>query len=153
MYEGGIREPMCAVWPGHIRAGSRCERVALAMDLFPTLCEAAGAKLTQPCDGVSILPDLTGAQRQDERTLFWVRREGNARYQGNAVYAVRRGDWKLVDNSPFEPMQLFNLRDDPQEKTDLAKQTPKLFNELSAALRGHIQDAGQVPWQAPPATR
>jgi arylsulfatase A-like enzyme len=149
MYEGGIREPMCAVWPGHIRGGSRSDRVALAMDLFPTLCEAAGTRPPQPCDGVSILPDLTGVQRQDDRTLFWVRREGGARYQGNAVYAVRRGDWKLVYNSPFEPMQLFNLRDDPAEKTDLARQNAKVFNELSAALREHVQAAGQIPWQAP----
>jgi arylsulfatase A-like enzyme len=153
MYEGGIREPMCAVWPGHIRGGSRSARVALAMDLFATLCEAAGAKLPQPCDGISILPDLLGAERQDDRTLFWVRREGGARYQGHAVYAARRGDWKLVYNSPFEPLQLFNLREDPQEKSDLAKQNPKEFNELSAALRQHIQEAGQVPWQAPGAGR
>lgn len=149
MYEGGIREPMCAVWPGHIRGGSRSSRVALAMDLYPTLCEAAGATPPPGCDGVSILPDLTGTERQDERTLFWVRREGNARYQGHAVYAARRGVWKLVYNSPFEPMQLFNLREDPQEKTDRAKQAPKVFNELSAALRRHIQEAGQVPWQSP----
>jgi len=153
MYEGGIREPMCAVWPGHIRGGSRSDRVALAMDLFPTLCEAAGAKLAARCDGVSILPDLTGAQRQDDRTLFWVRREGGARYQGNAVYAARRRDWKLVYNSPFEPLQLFNLLDDPEEKSDVARQNPKVFNELSAALREHIQAAGQVPWQAPATTR
>lgn len=69
------------------------------------------------------------------------------------MYAVRRGDWKLVYNSPFEPMQLFNLQDDPQEKIDLAKQSPKIFNELSTALRKHIQDAGQVPWQAPGMSR
>jgi arylsulfatase A-like enzyme len=153
MYEGGIREPLCAVWPGHIRGGTRSDRVAMAMDLFPTLCEAAGAKVPLPCDGVSILPDLTGVQRQDDRTLFWVRREGGARYQGNAVYAARRGDWKLVYNSPFASLELYNLRDDPQEKTDLAKQNPKEFNELSAALRAHMQDAGRVPWQAPTESR
>ena len=149
MYEGGIREPMCAVWPGHIRGGSRTERVALTMDLFPTICEVAGAQPPQPLDGVSLLPDLTGEQRTDDRTLYWVRREGGPRYQGLTIEAVRKGDWKLVHNSPFEPLQLFNLRDDPKEQTDLSTQNRAMFNQLSAALRLQIQKAGAVPWSPP----
>jgi arylsulfatase A-like enzyme len=150
VYEGGIREPMCAVWPGHIRGGSRSQRVALTMDLFLTVCEAAGVKPPQPLDGVSLLPDLTGATRTDDRTLYWVRREGGARYQGKTINAVRRGDWKLVHNSPFEPMALFNLGTDPKEQTDVSAQNRQVFNELSAALRLQIQRAGAVPWSPPP---
>lgn len=101
MYEGGIREPMCAVWPGHIRGGSRSSRVALAMDLFPTLCEAAGVKPTQPCDGVSLLPDLTGAERQDERTLFWVRREATRVTRGTPCmpFGGVTGSWSTTARS------------------------------------------------------
>ena len=75
MYEGGIREPMCAVWPGRIAPGSRSDRVALTMDLYPTICEAAGAKIAHEIDGRSILPTLLGAsQPVEDRFLFWMRR-------------------------------------------------------------------------------
>ena len=60
MLEGGIRVPMCAVWPGCISPGSQSDRVALTMDLFPTICEAAGTDVPHPIDGRSILPTLLG---------------------------------------------------------------------------------------------
>jgi arylsulfatase A-like enzyme len=60
-----------------------------------------------------------------------------------------RGDWKLLQNDPFSPLELYNLRDDPQETTNLAASNRKVFNELSAALRAHIQRGGAVPWQKP----
>ncbi|MHC4557513.1 MAG: sulfatase-like hydrolase/transferase, partial [Planctomycetota bacterium] len=121
MYEGGIRVPMCAAWPGKIKAGSRSKHIALTMDLFPTICEAAGANIDNQIDGRSILPTLLGkSQLAEERFLFWVRREGGG-YGGQAYYVVRHGDYKLVQNSPFEPMQLYNLKDDPQEKNPLSK--------------------------------
>ncbi|MFN3649812.1 MAG: sulfatase [Armatimonadota bacterium] len=154
VYEGGIRVPACAVWPGKIRRGSRSDRVALTMDLFPTLCEAAGVKPPAPVDGVSLIPELTGTGvPAAERTLFWVRREGGARYEGKTIHAVRRGDWKLVHNSPFEPMQLFNLAADPKEQTDVSARNRPVFDELSAALREQIRRAGRVPWVEPEAPR
>jgi len=77
MYEGGIRVPMCAVWPGRIEPGTKSDRVALTMDLFATMCEAAGASVTHRIDGRSILPTLLGKpQSTEDRFLFWVRREG-----------------------------------------------------------------------------
>jgi arylsulfatase A-like enzyme len=150
VYEGGIRVPMCAAWPGRIRGGARTEQVALSMDLMPTLCNAAGAQIPSAVDGASLLPVLTGkAERSPDRTLFFVRREGGPKYQGKTIHAVRRGDWKLVHNSPFEPMQLFNLSADPLETTDLSARNRDVFNELGTALRAHIRRAGAVPW-APP---
>jgi arylsulfatase A-like enzyme len=120
------------------------------MDLMPTLCNAAGTAPPKGVDGVTLLPALTDAAQQlPERTLFFVRREGGPKYQGKTIHAVRRGDWKLVHNSPFEPMQLFNLRTDPLETTDLAARNRDVFNELGTALRAHIRRAGAVPW-APP---
>ncbi len=149
MYEGGIRVPMCAVWPGRIKPGSHSDCIALTMDLFPIICHAAGADFTHKIDGRSILPTLLGKpQPQEDRFLFWVRREGG-RYGGRAYYAVRYGDWKLVQNSPFEPLELYNLADDPAEQRPLGEKH-KMYQELFTALRNHIIEAGAVPWQGPP---
>lgn len=150
MYEGGIRVPMCAVWPGHITPGTRSDAVALTMDLYPSLCEAAGARAPADLNGVSILPVLEGkAGSLTSRDLIWVRREGGFRYQGQDYYALRRGEWKLLQNTPFEPFRLYNLREDPEEKTDLSQREPKLYRDLTATLMLHVQQAGRVPWQRP----
>ncbi len=150
MYEGGIKAPFCAVWPGRIKPGcqnSAC--IGMTMDLYPTMCEAAGAAFDHEIDGRSILGVLLGGQeRLDERTLFWVRREGGG-YGGRAYYAVRRGDFKLVQNTPYEPMELFNLRDDPSEERPLPR-NHNMYRELFGALRNHIIAAGAVPWQKYP---
>jgi arylsulfatase A-like enzyme len=149
MYEGGIRVPMCAVWPGRIKPGTRSDRVALTMDLYPTICEAAGVKIAHQIDGRSILPTLLGKTQPDEdRFLFWVRREGGG-YGGRAYYAARYGDYKLVQNSPYEPMELYNLKDDPQEQKPLAR-NHKMYRTLFTALRDHIIEAGAIPWQKYP---
>ena len=148
MYEGGIRVPMVAVWPGKIRPGSSSNRLALTMDLFPTICAVAGVKVESEIDGVSLFRTLVGQMAPPlERELFWVRREGGRYHQGQDYYAVRRGRWKLMQNSPFEPYKLFNLRDDPLEEHDLAEQDPGVYTSLSRALRRHIQKSGAVPWQ------
>ena len=119
------------------------------MDLFPTICGAAGASITHKIDGRSILPILLGSQQPEEdRFLFWVRREGG-HYGGRAYYAARYGDYKLVQNNPFEPLQLYNLKDDPQEQEPLNKQH-RMYQKLFAALRNHINKAGAVPWQKYP---
>jgi arylsulfatase A-like enzyme len=150
MYEGGIRVPACAAWPGHIAPGSRTEQIALSMDLSPTVAEAGGATFPDKLDGVSVLSILTGrAASLPARDLFWTRREGGNAYMAKTIHAMRRGDWKLIHNTPFQPMELYNLRDDPYERNDLAKKNPKMFNELAVALRRHIQRGGAVPWQAP----
>ena len=149
MYEGGIRVPTCAVWPGGITPGSRSNRVALTMDLFPTICEAAGAGIDYEIDGRGIQPTLLGErQPAEDRFLFWVRREGGG-YGGQAYYAARYGDYKLVQNSPFEPLQLFNLKNDPQEQHPLGKKH-RMYQKLFTALRNHILKAGAVPWQKYP---
>jgi len=150
MYEGGIRVPMCAVWPARISPGSRSDRVAMTMDLFPTICEAAGATINHEIDGQSILPTLLGkAQSTVDRFLFWVRREGG-NYGGRAFYAARYGDFKLAQNSPFEPFALYNLKDDPLEQHPLDRKH-LMYKKLFAALRNHIIQAGAVPWQKFPA--
>lgn len=152
VYEGGIKVATCAAWLGddRIRPGTSTDIRAMSMDLFPTVCEIAGAKIDHKIEGVSILPTLFGKEqpplRQDS---FFSRREGGTRYQGKTIDALIRGDWKLLQNSPFEPLELYNLADDPQETTDLATKNRGKFNELSAALRRQLQRYGAVPWQRP----
>ena len=148
LYEGGIRVPLAVVWPGRIPPGTRSERVALTMDLLPTFFEAAGVPLDRAVDGESILPALLGRQAPArERTLFWMRREGGGFYHGRDYYAVRRGGWKLMQNHPYMPYRLYNLDEDPHEDRDVSKEQAVVIEELSRALRAHLQRAGAVPWQ------
>jgi len=147
MYEGGIKVPTCAIWNGHIKRGSRSNFLGLSMDFYPTVCEAAGAKLPKYVEGVSIMPTLLGQSQKIQRDMVFVRREGGGKYNGQDYHAYRRGDWKLVHNSPYEPLELYNLAEDQLEKNNMANKAPKIYNDLKAALRKHYQRAGQVPWQ------
>ncbi|MBN1818269.1 MAG: sulfatase-like hydrolase/transferase, partial [Sedimentisphaerales bacterium] len=98
MWEGGIREPFCAVWPGRIPANTRkTDTVACTMDLYPTMCEAAGITVIHEINGRSFLPILLDKEQAwPNRYLVWMRREGNPRYGGRIYYAIRYGDWKLL---------------------------------------------------------
>ena len=148
MYEGGIRVPMCAVWPGEIEPGTVSDYHAMSMDIFPTVAAAAGATLDHAIDGRSFLPLLTGdEQDQAPRDLFWTRREGGDKYMGQTIWAIRRGSWKLLQNTANEPFQLFDLATDPRESKDLAAENGGKFKELSAALQAHMQRGGAIPWQ------
>lgn len=150
MYEGGIRVPAGVVWPGVIPPGSRSNIVGMTMDIYPTLCDIAGTSYGSDLNGLSLLPTLL-AQKQPglDRPLVWVRREGNMRYQGRDYFAFREGPWKLVQNSPFEPYQLYHLERDPMETTDLAQPEQSRYRDLVRKLMRHVQAAGQVPWQRP----
>jgi len=147
LYEGGIRVPMGVAWPGRIRPGSRTDRIALSMDILPTLCEAAGVRIEHEIDGTSFLPTLLGRDvPEPERDLFWGRREG-FRFKGEDIHAIRRGNWKLLEPMPDKPRELYNLADDPQEETDLAKAEPEKFKELAAALDAQLARYAKVPWK------
>jgi arylsulfatase A-like enzyme len=154
MYEGGLRVPCGARWPGHIKAGSKTERIALGMDWFPTIVEAAGQKPPDGIDGHSLLGTLLGTDPETgaKGEYYFVRREGGPQYGGKTIEALRKGDWKLLQDSPFAPQELYNLKDDPREEYDMATKAPKVMNELRAALRVHVQIGGAVPWQAPEGT-
>ena len=150
MYEGGIRVATCVSWRGRIQPNTVTSRRALTMDLYPTLCEIAGIPVNHPIDGQSLLPTLLGVEQDPEnRDLFFHRREGGNRYAGLTTNAMIRGDWKLLQNSPFQPLELYHLASDPQEQNNLATKEPAKFNELAKALRVQIQRGGAVPWQNP----
>ncbi|MAT15971.1 MAG: N-acetylgalactosamine 6-sulfate sulfatase [Planctomyces sp.] len=150
MYEGGIKIPAIARWPGKIKPGTTTDFVALSMDLFPTALDINSLANPADVDGSSILPTLLGEEQTPLRDEFYVtRREGGITYGGKTIEALRFHDWKIVQNSPFGPLELFNLKEDPLETTDVREQYPQKFQDLAARLRKHIQRGGEVPWQAP----
>lgn len=148
-YDGGLRVPFMARWPGHIEPGSRCDYAGLVFDLFPTLLELAGAEPAADLDAVSLVPLLGGEKITAPRDLYFTRREGGIAYGGKSYEAIIRGDWKLLQNDPYSPLELYHLKDDPFEQHNLAAMNKNVFRELAAALRYHIQCGGETPWQEP----
>jgi arylsulfatase A-like enzyme len=150
MYEGGLRVPTCFVWPGKIGANSRSTERMITMDLFPTVCEIAGAKFGHPIDGVSLLPLLKKeTESLAKRDLFFHRREGGLRYGGLIANAMIRGDWKLLQNSPFEAQELYHLSADPLETRDQKMANKNKYQEMAKELRVQVQRGGSVRWQKP----
>jgi arylsulfatase A-like enzyme len=152
-YDGGLRVPFMVRWPGHIAPGSRSDYAGLNFDLFPTFLELASGKPAADLDSVSLVPLLSGKSITAPRDLYFVRREGGPAYGGKSYEAIIRGDWKLMQNNPYSLLELYNLKDDPHERNNLAATNKKVFSELSAALRAHIQRGGTTPWQRPVARK
>jgi arylsulfatase A-like enzyme len=148
-YDGGLRVPFMMRWPGKILPGSRCDYAGLNFDLFPTFLELAGATPSADLDAVSLVPVLQGQSISTPRDLYFVRREGGPVYGGKSYEAIIRGEWKLLQNNPFSPLELYNLTNDPQEKNDVAASRRSIVNELSAAMSHHMQRGGRTPWQKP----
>ncbi len=146
MYEGGIKVPTCFVWPGKIKSKTQNNNLGLTMDLFPTFCEIAGVNINHEIDGISLAPGILGKKQiTGDRTVFFMRREGGG-YGGLCYYAVRKENYKLLQNTPFEPMQLFDIVADPFEKQPLDENSER-FKELKYELSQHIRKSGAVPWQ------
>lgn len=137
MYEGGIRIPLLARWPGRITAGSVTDFPCSFPDMLPTLAELAGIADRVPTDvtGVSILPTLLGkTQAGADRHLYWEwpqnDRGENAFAPEGLMQAVRRGKWKLLRNSGTVPWELYDLSKDPGETRNLADAHPDVVTEL-----------------------
>lgn len=133
LYEGGIRVPMIAYWPGKIAPGQRSDHVSAFWDMYATFADLAGAKHPDTTDGISMVSTLLGIGIQEQHSyLYW---EFHAR--GGRI-ALRSGDWKAVRyNVALEPdsrIELYNLIQDPEEKTDLAPSHPEVVNELTELI-------------------
>ncbi|MDB5391887.1 MAG: sulfatase [Planctomycetaceae bacterium] len=149
-YDGGLRVPFAVRWPGVVAAGSRSDYAGQTFDVCPTFLEAAGAVPPAEMDAVSLLPILRGGNPPAAlRDLYFVRREGGPVYGGKSYEALIRGDWKLLQNNPYSPLELYDLKNDPREQTNVIAQRPRLARELETALRVHIQRGGATPWQRP----
>ncbi len=150
VYEGGLKVPTAIVWPEKIAPGTQTTFTGMSMDILPTLFQAAGVPIKHPIEGRSFLPILRGEQQEPLRTqMFFCRREGGLRYGGKTIEAVIEFPWKLLHNSPWEPLELYNLQADPQEENNLADANKGMVNNLNAAMRLQLQKGGQIPWQRP----
>jgi arylsulfatase A-like enzyme len=125
LYEGGVRVPAFARWPGVIAPDTRTDQVSITMDWTATLLARAGATAepTAPLDGIDLLPALTGAAPQP-RDLYW------RTFQRSKFKAMRSGDWKYL--ATRDDKFLFDLKQDPGEKTDLKSQNPQVLSRLEA---------------------
>jgi arylsulfatase A len=133
LYEGGIRVPGIARFPGVTKAGTETSAPASGVDLLPTFCELAGVPLPPKLDGASIAPILRGG-RSDRRTpLFW--HYGKALGGMNA--AIREGDWKILGAAGpdrLDRFELYNLEADPGEKMNLFSRQPEIAKRMSQRL-------------------
>jgi arylsulfatase A len=163
-WEGGMREPTIARWPGKIPAGSVCEAVAANLDLLPTFVKLAGGAVPseRKIDGADIWPLLAGESRQSPRKAHYY-------FNGNRLEAVRSGPWKLAiwpqregkpGEKPLSPAEirshiprLYNLGDDVGETTDLAAKHPdivKRLQSLVAEMDADLAASGLGPGVRPP---
>ncbi len=151
LYEGGIRIPAGIMWKNKIKPGQVSDNLIMLMDLFPTICEVAGVRIQHFVDGMSFLPILQAkTQITDNRTLFFMRREGGMQYGGMIYYSARFRNFKILQNTPWEKMQLFNLDSDPFELHPIVKEkNEKEYGQLFRELTAHISLSGSVPWQNP----
>jgi len=137
MYEGGIRVPGLARWPGHIKPGSTIDAPVVGFDLFPTMVGLGGAKIPndRTIDGVDVLPLLTGKAEGVERKqpLYW--RLNMA--PNNLHMALRQGDWKIIASQDLTKFELYNLKDDPKESTDVKDKQTERFEAMRKALIEH----------------
>lgn len=150
MYEGGIRVPAFVFWNNHIPAGVVISDRLMTMDILPTIAEITGAKTNFAIDGRSFFSLINGkAEALPERPLFFVRREGNTKFNGQTIQAIIHNNYKLLQNSPYESYELYNLAKDPMEKNNVIQSEKDMYLKLQPLLMEQIQKGGRVPWQKP----
>jgi arylsulfatase A-like enzyme len=149
-YEGGIRVPMIARWPGKIQAGAVSDHIWSFWDFLPTAAELAGAEAPEGRDGISVVPALLGPEaagrpQQEHEFLYWEM----PRYNWKAAefakeiprQAVRMGDWKAVRPEPDGPLELYNLAEDIGETRNVATEKP----EVTARIEEYLKTARTQP--------
>ena len=132
LYEGGIRVPMIARWPGKIESGRVSNHISAFWDFLPTFTELLGIKTPQDIDGISMLPVFLGRVEKQKKHeyLYW---------EYNGSQAVRLADWKALRNSDDKKIELFDLRRDISEKYNISAENPKI---VSLVLQ--IMEKGRV---------
>jgi len=139
LYEGGIRVPMIAWWPGKIKPESISDHISAFWDVLPTFCDLAGIDAPNSIDGISFLPELIGQPQSPHEYLYWEFHESGKKQ------AARKGPWKAVRlnvwENPKNPIELYNLEKDPGELENLADQHPEMVEEMIKIMEeAHIPD-------------
>lgn len=140
-YEGGVRVPMIARWPGVTRPGSVNSNPLIVEDFFPTILEIAAAanrETVQAVDGINFTPLLTGdGKTPPDRAFVW---HYPHQYSGQGPYSsLRQGPWKLVHHHIPRKLELYNLADDLGEKGDLAPSLPDRVKALGKVLGDRLR--------------
>ncbi|QDU63138.1 Arylsulfatase [Planctomycetes bacterium Pan216] len=152
-YEGGMRVPALAWWPGTVKAGSVNHELASTLDLLPTVAELTGAKLPQDrsYDGFSMVPMLEGTGPSKRDHMFFYRR--------NELYAVRLGDHKAhyITQGAYgktarklerhDPPQLYHLGHDPSEQHDISAKNPEILSRIDQLVKDHQASLDPPPSQ------
>jgi len=144
MYEGGIRTPAIARWPGHVAAGVVNQQVWCFYDVFPTLAELVGAPAPARTDGISILPALLKNTTIEHPPLYW------EFHERGFDQAARIGNWKGVKLGKDGPIELYDLTVDPSEKTDVAKSHPDVAAKVAEFLKSARTDTPDWPIKETP---
>lgn len=145
LFEGGIREPFLVKWPKHIKPGSTSDLVSTQYDVMATLAELIRFPL-KDTDGISFLPTLLGKKKQiNHPYLYWEFPE-----KGGSL-AVRQGNWKAVKvglkKDLNAPWQLFDLKRDPNESSDIAAQHPEILKDFDDIVKKEHKGATIREWE------
>ncbi|HOX37382.1 MAG TPA: sulfatase [Candidatus Brocadiia bacterium] len=151
LYEGGIRVPLIARWPGVIEPGSVCDTPVIGVDFYPTFLEVTGAKppAGQILDGESMIPLMKGAERLPREDIFWWM-PGYLPGRQAPANAIRSGDYKLIEFFEDGHLELYNLKNDIGERNDLAAAEPDKARELHNKLKHWREATGaKIPERNP----
>jgi len=133
LYEGGIRVPMIATWPGKIAPQAISNHISAFWDVLPTMCDIAKIERPKNIDGISFLPELLGEKQILHEYLYWEFHEQNGKQ------AVRFGNWKGVrlnmHANPDAPIELFDLSKDMGEQKNVAFDNPKMVEKISSIMK------------------
>jgi arylsulfatase A len=138
LYEGGLRQACVARWPGAVPAGRVSDEPWAFWDFLPTCADLIGVKLPVEVktDGLSVLPLLKGGAAPNREYFYWELHES-----GPSLQAIRFGDWKAVRNGPSAAVEVYDLKADPGETTDLSAKNPdvvaKAVKLMASAREGH----------------
>lgn len=147
MYEGGIRAPLIARWPGKIAPGRTSDHISAFWDMLPTFAEIAGAVNPENIDGISFLPELLNESQKEHEFLFWSYftynygwdpGSENPRNQLESM-AVRMGKWKAVrnnlKNNPDADIELYDLSEDIGEENNVADQFSAILKKMKRIFK------------------
>lgn len=142
LLEGGLRVPMVVSWPSQIKGGSKCQVPVTSMDFFPTFVHAAGGSTSEftQLEGLDLKPLFEGSDKLDRDALYWHfphNRVEVTYYMGSTIL---EGDWKFYKGHGLIKDALFNLKDDPLERSNVLANNPELANRLRRRLNNWLED-------------